>query len=54
MFTASDLPAIVLTYDLYDRAERSAVRAIAGDATISGRLPVPLPGLADLGAGLDR
>jgi beta-N-acetylhexosaminidase len=49
-----DVPAIVLTYDLYDRAERSAVRAIAGDAKISGRLPVPLPGLAELGAGLDR
>ena len=49
-----DVPAILLTYDLYDRAERSAVRAIAGDAKISGRLPVPLPGLAELGAGLDR
>jgi beta-N-acetylhexosaminidase len=49
-----DVPAILLTYDLYDRAERSAVRAIVGDATISGRLPVPLPGLAELGAGLDR
>jgi beta-N-acetylhexosaminidase len=49
-----DVPAILLTYDLYDRAERSAVRAIAGEAPITGRLPVPLPGLADLGAGLDR
>ena len=49
-----EVPAILLTYDLYDRAERSAVRAIVGDATISGRLPVPLPGLAELGAGLDR
>jgi beta-N-acetylhexosaminidase len=49
-----DVPAILLTYDLYDRAERSAVRAIAGEAKIGGRLPVALPGLADLGAGLDR
>jgi beta-N-acetylhexosaminidase len=49
-----EVPAILLTYDLYDRAERSAVRAIVGDATIGGRLPVPLPGLAELGAGLDR
>ncbi len=49
-----EVPAILLTYDLYDRAERSAVRAIAGDAKIGGRLPVPLPGLAELGAGLDR
>ncbi len=49
-----EVPAILLTYDLYDRAERSAVRAIAGDAKIGGRLPVSLPGLAELGAGLDR
>jgi len=49
-----EVPAILLTYDLYDRAERSAVRAIAGDAKIGGRLPVALPGLAELGAGLDR
>jgi hypothetical protein len=49
-----EVPAILLAYDLYDRAERSAVRAIAGDAKIGGRLPVPLPGLAELGAGLDR
>ena len=49
-----EVPAMILTYDLYDRAERSAVRALAGDAKISGRLPVPLPGLADLGAGLER
>jgi beta-N-acetylhexosaminidase len=49
-----DVPAILLTYDLYDRAERSAVRTIAGEAKIGGRLPVPLPGLAELGAGLDR
>lgn len=48
------MPAILLTYDLYDRAERSAVRAIAGDAKIGGRLPVSLPGLAELGAGLYR
>jgi beta-N-acetylhexosaminidase len=49
-----DVPAMLLTYDLYDRAERSAVRALVGDAKIGGRLPVPLPGLAELGAGLDR
>ena len=49
-----EVPAILLTHDLYDRAERSAVRALVGDAKIGGRLPVPLPGLAELGAGLDR
>jgi len=50
----TDVPAIVLTYDFYDRAERSAVRAIAGEMPITGRLPIGLPGLADRGAGLSR
>jgi beta-glucosidase-like glycosyl hydrolase len=50
----AELPAIMLTYDLYDGAEAAAVRALSGEAPISGRLPIPIPGLADIGAGLDR
>ena len=49
-----ELPAVLLTYDFYDRAEASAVRALAGEAAIGGRLPIELPGLAEVGAGLDR
>jgi hypothetical protein len=49
-----DVPAMLLTYDFYDRAERSAVRALAGEASISGRLPIGLPGLAERGTGLMR
>ena len=49
-----DVPAILLTYDFYDRAERSAVRALAGEAPITGKLPIGLPGLAERGAGLSR
>jgi beta-N-acetylhexosaminidase len=49
-----DVPAMLLTYDFYDRAERSAVKALAGEAPITGRLPIGLPGLAERGAGLDR
>jgi beta-N-acetylhexosaminidase len=49
-----DLPAILLTYDFYDRAERSAVRALAGEAPIGGTLPIGLPGMAARGAGLTR
>jgi hypothetical protein len=49
-----ELPSVLLTYDFYDRAEASAVRAIAGEAAIGGRLPIALPGVAALGAGLDR
>ncbi len=49
-----DLPSVLLTYDFYDRAEASAVRAIAGEAAIGGRLPIELPGFAKVGTGLDR
>lgn len=48
------VPAILITYDLYDRAERSAVIALAGEAPITGKLPIALPGLAPFGAGLER
>ena len=50
----TDVPAMMLTYDFYDRAERSAVRALAGEAPITGRLPITLPGVAERGAGLTR
>jgi beta-N-acetylhexosaminidase len=49
-----DLPAVMLTYDFYDRAEASAVKALAGETPIGGRLPIELPGYAKVGAGLDR
>jgi beta-N-acetylhexosaminidase len=50
----SELPVMLLTYDFYDRAEASAVRAIAGEAAIGGRLPIALPGVFEKGFGLDR
>ena len=56
-YTASflpDVPAILLTYDFYDRAERSAVHALTGEAPISGHLPIGLPGVAERGAGIVR
>ncbi|MEX1128515.1 MAG: glycoside hydrolase family 3 protein [Vicinamibacterales bacterium] len=49
-----DLPAVMMTYDFYDRAEASAVKALAGETAIGGRLPIELPGYAKVGAGLDR
>jgi beta-N-acetylhexosaminidase len=49
-----DVPAMLLTYDFYDLAEASAVRAIAGEARITGRLPIALPGMFELGAGILR
>jgi beta-N-acetylhexosaminidase len=49
-----DLPAVMLTYDFYDLAEASAVRALAGEAPIGGKLPIALPDLFPVGHGLAR
>jgi hypothetical protein len=48
------LPAILLTYDFYDLAEASALRALIGDAPITGRLPIALPGMFESGWGIVR
>jgi beta-glucosidase-like glycosyl hydrolase len=49
-----ELPAMLLTYDFSDLAEESAVRAIAGEIAIGGKLPIALPGLYQVGHGLTR
>ena len=48
------LPAMILAYDFYDLAELSAVRALAGEAPITGRLPISLPGMFEAGWGIVR
>jgi beta-N-acetylhexosaminidase len=56
-YTASfvpELPAILLTYDFYDQAERAAVRAVAGEVPVTGRLPITLSPQLRAGVGLDR
>ena len=56
-YTASfvpELPATLLTYDFYDAPERAAVRAIAGEAPIGGKLPITLSPQLKAGFGLDR
>jgi beta-N-acetylhexosaminidase len=49
-----DVPAMLLTYDLSDYAETSAVKAIAGEIPINGKLPIALPGLFPIGHGIQR
>ena len=38
-----EVPAMLLTYDFSDHAEASAVRALAGEIPIGGRLPISNP-----------
>lgn len=49
-----EIPSMLLTYDFSDYAEDSAVRALAGEIAIGGKLPITLPGLFPLGHGLLR
>jgi beta-N-acetylhexosaminidase len=48
------LPAVMLTYDFHDLAETSAVRALVGDAPITGKLPIGIPGMFEAGWGIVR
>lgn len=51
---ASSLPAVLVTYDFGDFAEVAAVRALAGEIPIQGKLPVALGERAGVGFGLTR
>jgi beta-N-acetylhexosaminidase len=56
-YTAARLPgtaAMLLTYDLGDLPELAAVRALVGDESIGGRLPISIPGVFPIGYGLTR
>jgi beta-N-acetylhexosaminidase len=49
-----ELPSMMLTYDFSDYAEESAVKALAGEIVIGGKLPIALPGMFPLGHGIAR
>jgi beta-N-acetylhexosaminidase len=49
-----ELPAMLETYDFSDYAEMSAVRALAGEIAIGGKLPIALPGMFPVGHGIAR
>ncbi|MGH9812995.1 MAG: serine hydrolase, partial [Candidatus Acidiferrales bacterium] len=45
---------VLLTLSTSDISERSAVRALFGQTEVAGKLPVTIPGVAALGAGVGR
>ncbi|MFQ5778711.1 MAG: glycoside hydrolase family 3 N-terminal domain-containing protein, partial [Terriglobia bacterium] len=45
---------VLCTFSTADVTERVAVRALFGQSTIAGHLPVTIPGVAERGAGLAR
>jgi beta-N-acetylhexosaminidase len=50
----SKLPTMLLAYEEFDGIELAAVRALAGEAAIRGKLPISLPGMFPIGHGLER
>ena len=52
--TLSELPSVLLTYDYRGMSELTAVKAIAGEIPIQGRLPVTLDDGLPAGLGLPR
>jgi beta-N-acetylhexosaminidase len=48
------LPAEILTYEYTDEMEAAAVRALAGETAIGGKLPISLPGMYQFGHGMTR
>jgi beta-N-acetylhexosaminidase len=56
-YVASDFPDIqnyLCTFSNSNVSEISAVKALFGEITIRGRLPVTIPNIAQRGAGIDR
>ena len=48
------LPAVLLSYEFSDAMETAMARAITGQAPITGKLPISLPGMYQFGHGLTR
>jgi beta-N-acetylhexosaminidase len=48
------LPAVLVGYEFSDFTERAAVRGLAGEIPIGGKLPISMPGLFPIGHGLTR
>jgi len=48
------LPAVLVGYEFSDFTERAAVKALAGEIAIGGKLPISLPGMFPVGHGLTR
>jgi beta-N-acetylhexosaminidase len=48
------LPAVLVAYEFSDFTERAAVKGMAGEIPIGGKLPISMPGLYPFGQGLTR
>jgi beta-N-acetylhexosaminidase len=49
-----DVPSYLIAWSGFPASQRAAARAIVGTASIGGRLPISIPPVASVGAGLQR
>jgi beta-N-acetylhexosaminidase len=49
-----ELPAFVLTFEIYPDAEVAAVEALTGEIPFRGKLPISLPGMFEMGWGIKK
>jgi beta-N-acetylhexosaminidase len=49
-----DVPSYMIAWSGFPVSQRAAARAILGTASIAGRLPIAIPPVASIGAGLQR
>ena len=49
-----EMPAFVLTFEIYPMAEQAAVESLLGEIPFRGKLPIRLPGMFDLGWALKK
>lgn len=52
--SVSELPAFVLTFEIFPEAEVAAVEALTGEIPFRGKLPISLPGMYDMGWSLKK
>ena len=50
----ADVPTYIVGWGGFAVSQFAAARAVLGSAPVSGRLPIGIPGLAPLGAGIDQ
>ena len=52
MRTAPDIGTILCTFSYSENSQEAAVKALAGEFRVSGKMPVTVPGVAEIGDGL--
>ena len=53
MRIAPEMGTILCTFSYSENSQEAAVRALAGDFRVSGKMPVSIPGVAKIGDGLE-